>query len=150
MRKYVSNGLSFAATGVLIGLVLSVIFSYLDGGGNYYPSGPTFMAQFPNTVDAVLASIVLWGLMGLVFGYGAAIFDIRGWSTLKQTGVNFLVYYLGFTPLAILAGWFPLTGESLLGFTITFIIVYAICWLIGWGASWFNRRLNKRSRMDFE
>lgn len=132
MKKYVSNGLSFASVGIIIGLTISVFFSYLSGTGNYYPSSTEFVSSFANPLDAFLASIGLWGLMGLVFGFGSLIFNVKKWSTIKQTIVNFIVYFIAFTPLAILAGWFPLTLGNLVTFTIIFCIIYAFCWIIAW------------------
>lgn len=132
MTRHLKSGLSFAAHGVLIGMALSIFFSYLSGTGNYYPSSSLFMVQFATPLDALVVSIVLWALMGILFGFGAMIFEIKKWSTLKQTVVNFLVYYLIFSPLAILAGWFSLTLMNFLAFTVIFVVVYAICWLVTW------------------
>lgn len=132
MTKQLRNGLSFAAHGVLIGLAISTFFSYLSGTGNYYPSGSVFMSQFASPLNAMVISIVLWGLMGLLFGFGAMIFNIDRWSLAKQTAVNFLVYYLGFSPLAIIAGWFSLTVTNFVIFTAIFVVIYAVCWLISW------------------
>lgn len=67
-----------------------------------------------------------WG----VFSLGALIFKIKNWSLLKCTIVNFWIYYLGFTPLAMLAGWVPMTLKSLSTFTITFLLIYLLMWLI--------------------
>ena len=142
MKKYVSNGLSFASVGIIIGLAISIFFSYLSGAGEYYPSSMVFMNNFANPLDAVLLSLILWGLMGLLFGFGAMIFNIKKWSTLKQTAVNFALYFVLFTPLAILAGWFPLTLGNLTVFTIIFVIIYAFCWTIGWMINHVNKEFN--------
>lgn len=143
MKKYVSNGLSFASIGVIIGLACSIFFSYLSGAGTYYPSATTFMNNFPNVLDALLVSVILWGLMGLLFGFGAMIFNVKKWSIVKQTVVNFVVYYIGFTPLALLAGWFPLTGGNLLSSTIIFVVIYALCWTIFWLIDHVNKQFKK-------
>lgn len=145
MKKNLSNGLSFAAIGILIGLAFSIFFSYLAGTGIYTPSSSAFMDSFANHIDAVLVSIVLWGLMGLVFGYGSLIFGIKKWSTLRQTVTNFLVYFVGFTPLAILAGWFPLTLSNFIGFAVIFTVVYAFCWIIGWMINYVNKEFDNIS-----
>lgn len=80
--------------------------------------------------------------MGLVFGLGYYIFEIKDWSLTKQTIVNFIVYYCGFTPLAILAGWFPLTWPLFAAFSATFIVIYAIIWLI---AYYIDKRSNDKA-----
>lgn len=141
MKKYVSNGLSFAAVGILIGLTLSIIFSYLSGTGIYSPSSEIFVDRFATPLDALLVSIILWGLMGLVFGFGSLIFNIKKWSIVKQTVVNFIVYFIGFAPLAVLAGWFPLTLGSWTTFMVIFCLVYAFCWIIGRMINHVNKTL---------
>lgn len=139
MKKQLRNGLSFAAHGVLIGMAISIFFSYLSGTNTYYPSSSTFMAQFASPLNALVVSIVLWALMGILFGFGAMIFEIKKWSTLKQTSVNFFVYYVVFSPLAVLAGWFPLTIMNFVIFTVIFIAIYALCWVIAWFIGRDNR-----------
>lgn len=141
MKKHISNGLSFAAVGIIIGLTLSIIFSYLSGTGNYSPSSENFVNSFATPLDALLVSIILWGMMGLVFGFGSLIFSIKRWSTVKQTIINFIVYFIGFAPLAAFAGWFPLTLGSWITFMVIFCLVYAFCWIIGRMINHVNKTL---------
>lgn len=142
MRRILSRSASSVAVGVFIGTVMSLIFSYLDGAKYFSPSNSIFTSQFIRPLDAVLISVILWGLMGLVFGLGYYIFEIKDWSLTKQTIVNFIVYYAGFTPLALFAGWFPLTWPSFAAFTMAFIVVYAIIWLI---AYYIDKRDNDKA-----
>lgn len=144
MKKWLSTLVNSIISGEFIGLVISLSYNYLSGTYHYYPSGPVFLGQFDRPLDAVLTSVILWGLMGLVFGLGSFIFAIRNWSLTKRTVVNFLIYYIGFTPLALLAGWFPLTWGNFFGFTIIFTIIYALIWLI----SYFIGRNNDDKVME--
>ena len=75
-------------------------------------------------------SVILWALMGLVFGFGSFVFAIRKWPLLKKTIINFIIYYIGFTPLAFLAGWFPLNIVNFMIFTGIFILIYITIWFI--------------------
>ena len=75
-------------------------------------------------------SVILWALMGLVFGFGSFVFAIRQWSLLKKTIVSFIIYYIGFTPLAFLAGWFSLNIVNFMIFTGLFILIYVTIWFI--------------------
>ncbi|NVY96738.1 DUF3021 domain-containing protein [Lactobacillus sp. DCY120] len=61
---------------------------------------------------------------------GRSAFKIDNWSLLQQVETHFLVTFFGFTPLAILAGWFPLRWDWLISYTITFIIVYLVVWFL--------------------
>lgn len=145
MRKYIDLGIKSAGIGVLIGFFISIIFSYANHLTSYYPSTPKFIAHFVTTLDATVASIGLWILMGLLFGFGSLIFCIERWSLLKRTVVNCCVYYCGFVPLAILAGWFPVSIVNLIIFTVIFVIIYMIEWLVNYHATEKEiERINKQ------
>ncbi|CAM3087643.1 DUF3021 domain-containing protein [Lactiplantibacillus plajomi] len=130
MKRIVKKAVYGVQTGVVLGLVISLIFNYLAGAKRYYPSSPQFSTRFATSLDAVLVSVILWAVMGLVFSLGAVIFGVEDWSLFKRTVVNFFIYYLGFTPLAILAGWFPVTPAYLISFTVIFMIIYVLMWVI--------------------
>lgn len=130
MKKWHLLLINGIALGELFGLVFSLFFSYLYGLNDYVPSAPTFTDHFTRPLNAVLVSVILWGLMGLVFSAGALVFKVNYWTLRKRTIVNFVVYYCGFTPLAILAGWFPLNVTNWLFFTGIFVLVYVLMWMI--------------------
>lgn len=127
--------------------MFSLFFSYLYGLSNYVPSAPTFTNHFSRPLNAVLASVILWGLMGFIFSAGALIYKHEQWSILKRTIVNFVIYYCGFTPLAILAGWFPLTLVNVAVFTGIFVLVFILMWFINTYITKREvRRINKKIR----
>ena len=93
-------------------------------------------------------SVILWALMGLVFGFAGFGFAIRQWSLLKKMIINFIIYYIGFTSLAFLAGWFPLNIVNFMVFTVLFILIYVTIWFI---RSYIIREINykiKRSSLE--
>lgn len=130
MKKILRNILSFGMIGTFIGVLDSLFFSYFNHSAQYYPSTPAFVARFHRPLDAVAISLVLWIIMGQLFGFGSLIFNIKHWSLLKKTVINFIAYYLGFIPLAASAGWFSLNWANFLIFTIIFLIIYAVIWII--------------------
>lgn len=130
MKKHLFLLINGIALGEFFGLVFSLFFSYLYGLSNYAPSAPTFTDHFNRPLNAVFVSVILWGLMGLVFSIGALVFKIDQWSIRKRTVINFIIYYCGFSPLAILAGWFPLNWVNWSIFTVIFVLTYVIIWLI--------------------
>lgn len=132
MKKIGKKILAFAMIGTFIGVLNSLFFSYFNHSSQYYPSTPAFIARFNRPLDAVTISVLLWIMMGQLFGFGSLIFEIKYWSLWKKTLINFVAYYLGFIPLAILAGWFPLNWTNFLIFTAIFILIYVIIWLINW------------------
>ena len=130
MRKKIGMILRGMGLGIIIGMFFSLFFNYLFGLKEYAPSAPTFTSQFARPLDAVLVSVILWALMGLVFSAGALIFAVEKWSLRMRTIVNFLIYYLGYTPLACLAGWFPLNWKWLAFYTVIFIAAYILIWSV--------------------
>ncbi|MGL5885498.1 MAG: DUF3021 domain-containing protein, partial [Bombilactobacillus sp.] len=70
---------------------------------------------------------------------------IRKWSYLKQTITSFIIYYVGFTPLAILAGWFPLSWINMIIFTAEFILIFLVFWTFYyWKAAREIKRINQK------
>ncbi|AMR18568.1 DUF3021 domain-containing protein [Lactiplantibacillus plantarum] len=130
MKTIIKTSLYGMQLGVIFGLFWSLVFSYSFNANTYYASSPVFYENFSRPLNAVLVSIILWGAMGLVFSLGSLIFTFENWSLLKRTVVNFIIYYCGFTPLAILAGWFPLNGYWLITFTLIFIGIYIAIWCL--------------------
>ncbi|MCD7123504.1 DUF3021 domain-containing protein [Limosilactobacillus caviae] len=149
MKKYFSYIISGISLGEFYGLIISLLFSYIYDLNNYVPSASTFTNHFTRPLNAVLVSVILWGLMGLVFSLGALVFKIENWSLRKRTIINFIIYYCGFTPLAILAGWFPLNLINWLVFTVIFVMIYLIIWFINFYSikqdlKKINRKLNDK------
>lgn len=143
--KYLSYAFRFATTGVFIGLVISLIFNYVENSNLYYPSSVAFVKKFARPLDAVAVSALLWALMGLVFGFGSMVYSIKKWSYLKQTITSFIIYYVGFTPLAILAGWFPLNWVNMIIFTAEFILIFLLFWTFYyWKAAREIKRINQK------
>ncbi|HAT54351.1 MAG TPA: DUF3021 domain-containing protein [Lactobacillus sp.] len=130
MKKIVHYLTQGATIGIAVGFLISLVFSFIYQSKDYAPSAPIFMAHFSSSTIATAVSGLLWALIGCVFGVSSLVFEQDQWSITKQTVVHFLITYIGFTPLAILCGWFPLNFFWLLFFTITFIIIYVIIWAI--------------------
>ena len=130
IKKIIHYIIRFSVEGTFIGLVVSIFLNYSSKSSAYYPSNPSFTTKFATPLDAMTVSVILWALMGLVFGFGSFVFAIRQWSILKRTIVSFIIYYIGFTPLAFLAGWFPANIVNFMIFTGLFILIYVIVWFI--------------------
>lgn len=155
MKKYVKYTIGFSGIGVLIGLAISLVFNYLNGSTIYYPSSPNFVNQFAHPLNSVTVSVILWMLIGCVFGFGSLIFELKNWSLLKKTIINFCAYYAGFAPLAILCGWFPLTWINFAIFTLIFIVIYAIIWSLNWYSikkeiRSINQQIKKQFSLTFD
>ena len=130
IKKIIHYIIRFSVEGTFIGLVVSIFLNYSSKSSAYYPSNPSFTTKFATPLDAMTVSVILWALMGLVFGFGSFVFAISQWSLLKKTIVSFIIYYIGFTPLAFLAGWFTLNIVNFMIFTELFILIYVTIWFI--------------------
>lgn len=137
MKKIMKLLMNDFCIGVVIGTILSVIFSSIFGQGHYSPVSPvSLMGHLYETHLSepmiMLIAVVIWGLIGVLFGLASMIYDASDWSLLKKTVLHIVICYIGFLPLAILAGWFPLTLADILFFTGIFIFVYAIIWVVNY------------------
>ncbi|CAM3100834.1 DUF3021 domain-containing protein [Staphylococcus argensis] len=140
--------------GIMIGLGLSLIFSFIFGHDHYYPQSPvSTMGQIYyahlNEPMIMLISIILWALVGILFFVGGLLYERTEWSLWKITIVHFILMLGGFFPLAILAGWFPLKVAPIVSFVVLYIIIYSIIWLIQYQrnkkyVAEINRALNQR------
>ena len=124
-----------ATTGILIGLILSIIFSFIYSPSNYAPLSPESpVGQFTREHQAhgslvLLYSTIIWAAIGVLFSFGSRLFA-KDWSLLRATVTHFFLMLLGFVPLAILAGWFPLSWTFILQLIPEFVILYLIIWFI--------------------
>ncbi|MCE6034469.1 DUF3021 domain-containing protein [Levilactobacillus brevis] len=128
MKKIMNRSLFGISTGVSIGFVIALTFSFIYQSHNFVPSAPNFIAYFSSNTMATAFSTILWAGMGLVFSLSNMIFERDQWSITRQTFVHFGITYVCFTPLAILAGWFPLNAFWLIGYTIIYLLIYVSIW----------------------
>lgn len=147
MKKILRNGVVGAMSGVTGGVLISLAFSAAFSS-TYMPSTPRFMAHFSSSVSAMGASVLLWAMMGVLWGTSILIFRIDSWSMTRQTVVHFAICYVVYTLLAELAGWFPQTFVWL-RYTILFIGIYVWIWLTQylWAKAYvarINAKLGKR------
>ncbi|MCH5461625.1 DUF3021 domain-containing protein [Lactobacillus sp. LC28-10] len=128
--KIIVRVISGAIVGVTIGFIIALVFSLLNQTTIFMPSTPAFVDRFSNNLMATLASAGLWALIGIVFDVASyLIFERSQWSITRQTVVHFVITYACFTPLAIIADWFPVQNY-LISYTIEFVIIYVITWFI--------------------
>ncbi|HFI0041685.1 TPA: DUF3021 domain-containing protein [Streptococcus suis] len=125
MKKYTLS----ASLGLTIGTIISIITSAVFGQGAYLPLNPFstmgayYLSNF-NQVTVMLICVLIWAAIGLLFQLADKIFE-QDWSLLRMTATHFCITALGFTPLGILAGWFPVKLGALLFFWFIFVLVYA-------------------------
>ncbi|WP_105198825.1 DUF3021 domain-containing protein, partial [Streptococcus suis] len=82
-----------------------------------------YLSNF-SQVTVMLICVVIWAAIGLLFQLADTIFE-QDWSLLRMIATHFCITALGFTPLGILAGWFPVKLGALLFFWFIFVLIYA-------------------------
>lgn len=127
IKKIAKRGIDGITYGVTIGMILSLIFSYLAGSSSYYPSTPAFVAGFNNNLMATLISVLLWMVIGLFSAYSSIIFELENISLLIKTVIHFCLVYAIVLAVGVYLKWFTSSGFILV--TISFIVVYIAIWV---------------------
>ncbi|HFI0345575.1 TPA: DUF3021 domain-containing protein [Streptococcus suis] len=125
MKKYILS----ASLGIAIGTIISIVTSAVFGQGIYLPLNPfstmgAYYVEHFNQPTVMLICVAIWATIGLLFQLADKIFE-QDWSLLRMTATHFAITVLGFTPLGILAGWFPVKLGALLFFWFIFVLIYA-------------------------
>ncbi|HFI0667702.1 TPA: DUF3021 domain-containing protein [Streptococcus suis] len=132
MKKYILS----ASLGVTIGSLISIIMAGFFGEGYYFPVNPHstmgayYLSNF-NQVTVMFICVLIWAAIGILFQLAEKIFE-QDWSLLRMTATHFCITALGFTPLSILAGWFPVKLGALLFFWLIFVLVYALLFFLNY------------------
>jgi len=93
------------AAGVLIGLILSILFSLIYAPNTYAPLSPESLigqVMVQHKVHGALVLLycmVIWSAIGVLFSFGSRLFS-RDWSLLRATLSHFFLMLAGFVPLA--------------------------------------------------
>ncbi|KXT75719.1 DUF3021 domain-containing protein [Streptococcus sp. DD12] len=133
MKKHLTNGL----IGILIGIIVSSIFSLVYAPESYYPLNPfSGIGQWFDQLQihgslVMLYCTVIWAAIGLLFSYADTLYH-KEWSLLQATLTHYALTLLGFVPLATLAGWFP----AQLFFYLSIILEFSLIYLVVWGISY--------------
>ncbi|MGO3732609.1 MAG: DUF3021 domain-containing protein [Vagococcus sp.] len=130
MKKILKRIINGIPLGVFIGLIISYVISLLLDFGIYYPAPPNFTNRFETELNALGVSIILWGLIGVMFSVASLIYERDDWSILKQTVLHFCTMYIGMISFGLLAGWFTSSLKELMVVTLIFVFIYLIIWLV--------------------
>lgn len=123
--------------GVTIGVLISIFISMIFSNHEYHPTNPIstigeWYYQSFTEAQIMLIMMILWGIIGILFQWGAKIFEYDDTSLTKRTLRHFSFMFLLFLPLACLAGWFPLKITAFVFFAIIYSFIYFIIWGINY------------------
>ncbi|APB31089.1 DUF3021 domain-containing protein [Vagococcus teuberi] len=117
-------------TGVFIGLMFSIFFSFIYSGDFFSPMPPAFVDKFSSELIAFIVSVFLWGVIGVIFTLTNFIFTSTDWSITRMTVSHAIISYCLFLPIAIFLNWINLSVTNIVTFTMIYLFIYAILWLI--------------------
>lgn len=86
--------------------------------------------KFPNQLDAIFFSILIWAVTGVLFTLSFKILKIQPLTFLQGFFYHFIAIFPLLTTLSIFAGWFPLKSTIILEFFIYMAIFYLFIWVI--------------------
>ncbi|MCM3342109.1 DUF3021 domain-containing protein [Paenibacillus sp. MER TA 81-3] len=129
LKKLLSRAAGGFAYGVLVGQVVQIIISLSLGEGKFMPVISDFRSLFENETTAVIAQMILTGIIGVAFATSSVVFDIPKWSLLKQYVVHFCITAIVWVPIVIIC-WMPKTYKSIIILGVNFLGTYLITWFI--------------------
>ncbi|WP_405100184.1 DUF3021 domain-containing protein [Oceanobacillus sp. FSL H7-0719] len=80
------------------------------------------------TVSEIWIHMLLSLIIGIYFGLSSFIFMFNEMSTLKQTGIHFIMSLTVYFIIALLGDWVPLKLVPMLWTSLFFIVIYAVFW----------------------
>lgn len=136
-NNFFSKLISAFCLGISCSIFISILYSFLENTGNYYPVPPLLIKNFGNELNAMLIQTLTSGFYGIFWFIIGNIYRKRSLSLLKATILHFIMGLLISIPIALLLNWTNMKLSSLLGFILIFTIIYALIWT-------FNYLFNKR------
>ncbi len=143
-KKIISRGLIGALQGIVIGYMITIIISAINGTGEYLPCVPNLTLQIGTETGAVILQTILCALLGAVYGGASVIWELDDWSLAKQSLVYFALAAAAMLPIAYLTHWMEHSLRGILLYTAIFIFIFLLVWLVQY-IIWKNKvkKLNK-------
>ncbi len=118
--------------GTVIGTVVTILVSYAEGSGAYFPVMPALQSLFSTEINAVAVQFLLFGLIGVVFAEAGIIFMVERWGFLQKCLLHFAVTCVFFLPFLWLCYFRQEAGWKLLIIFANLLFTYAVSWIISY------------------
>ncbi|MGE7114504.1 DUF3021 domain-containing protein [Lysinibacillus sp. NPDC047702] len=119
--------------GFVIGVILGLLVQFFVAMGieqkGYAWVVPEFQAYFPNEAMAIIAQMLMTGLIGITFALAARFFEIARWGMLQQYIVHFAVTAIVWVPI-VMTLWMPKTMANVFSLLASFLGTYIMTWLL--------------------
>ncbi len=139
--------LGYAPT-VLVAMIVQ--FIVLQGGGSVVTD--RFAARFAAPETAVIAQLLLVGLIGAAFSGASIVYENERWSFLLQGIIYFAITAAVWVPVLLIC-WTPMPKSGILFSCIGWMGTYAITWGIQYAVyrsriRELNRRIHERNAVE--
>lgn len=141
LKKAMLRGFLGIPLGIFISTTIGLIYSLVYGELMVIP--PVDGAITP--LKAYVIQYIVSMIIGFVFAFGSAIFEVEKWSIAKQTVIHFLLVSIVFFPCSLIARWIDFNLISILIYILIFVVIYIVVWFTQY-RYWKNKitKVNKK------
>lgn len=152
MKKKVLFRCVFGAfAGLTISTLITIAISCVVGDGNYYPVALGLIGECGSELNAMIVQTVCSMVYGAAWAGASLIWEVDGWSLLRQTVTHLLICSLSALPIAYFLHWMPRTLGGIAMYFAIFFGIYLGIWLWQYGSMKARvRRMNEKFRQDQE
>ncbi len=128
-KKVLSRSLMGAPIGVCIATIVSLLISLIQNDGTFYAVVPEFVRDCGTELTAALVQTLCTLLYGAVWGGASVIWEMEGWSILRQTVTHLAVCCPATIAIAWFLCWMPHAAQGVALFLAIFFAIYIFIWL---------------------
>ena len=118
--------------GTVIGMVITLLISYIHGSGAFLPVMPALERFFEREVDAVAVQFALFGLIGVVFAEAGILFSLERLNFAMKCVLHFSVTSVFFIPFLWICYFNQEPIWKLLIIVGNLIFTYIVSWFISY------------------
>ncbi|WP_067142805.1 DUF3021 family protein [Oceanivirga salmonicida] len=116
--------------GIGNGIIISLIFNYINSSNIYYATNLSFYNKFDNHLTPTVISFACFAIIGIISNLASMIYDIKNMSIFLKTLMHIFIIYLTVFIIGKYLHWFGGDIYSIILNFIIFSIIYLIIWVI--------------------
>ncbi len=128
-KKIVIRCLIGAPLGLAISTLITIVISYVVGGGTYYAVVPELTSSLGSEINAVTVQAACSLLYGAAWAGASVIWEADDWSLLKMTVTHLLICSFATFPIAYFMYWMDHSLSGILTYFGIFLMTYAVIWI---------------------
>lgn len=128
-KNMIKRALLGAPIGLAISTLITIISSYVLGGGSFRAVVPQLAEACGSELNAVTLQALCSMLYGAAFAGASVIWEQENWSLTRMTLIHLLICSLATFPTAYFLYWMEHSLSGVLLYFGVFLAVYAGIWL---------------------